>query len=1071
MPTARTRPRSGSCSRLFACLVTIPLLLAAWPAAMARAGGDNAPPQLLSLTISPASVDTSRAAVTITVQAHITDDLSGLSDGGSVGVSTITLTGPTGQQSARGYLSQSQRISGTPLDGMYLTTITLARYSQPGSWTAGVVLTDAVGNTTAFSAAQLAAAGFDSAVQQAGAGDTTAPSVVSLNVSPSSIDTSLASANITFTVHIADDLSGASVGSPSPPSQIVMQGPSGTQLVQASFGAGQRVSGSSLDGVYATTIAVPRYSEQGTWSVLSLAVNDNAGNSRTYGVTDLVGPTFAATFQQVGIGDINAPRVEQFAIAPTIVDTSTGPASVTFLARLTDNLAGVASGVADSPTQATFTSPSGTQQVTASFGLAQLTSGTNLDGWYAFQATLPYGAEDGTWMLSSARPVDSAHNAAVYDANSWTALGLAASFDVHSSGTPAAPTNVTAIAGATTDAAVVSWVPPAISGTSAITAFTVTASPGGATAVADPSATSIALSGLSTGVSYTFSVHATNSAGDGPESAPSNQLIPGGLPDVTPPQLTSLDVSPVTVQTTSGPAVINIDVGISDDASGPSDNPAPLSSISFAAPDGTPGPSVTVAANQRIAGTAQLGTYRASLTMPQGSTLGGWTVAGVTLEDAAGHSSTYTPAQLVTLGAAPTITVVAATVPDAPVNVSATAGVQSATVTWLPPANDGGNALTSYIVTAEPSGTTVTVPAGLTSATVSGLTDGAPTSFVVQAVNDVGASALSAPSNTVTPGVVDQSGPQLQAFTLTPASLTADPADQTITVSAHVVDSGTGLDPASPSSVSFVDPAGAPFASVTFDSTTLVAGDAFDGTYDATLVVPGGSASGVYTVGGIVLRDAAGNQTSFDAAALDAAGLASAFTVAPVPPPPPSVPDAPSGVVAVPGDGVATVSWVAPVNVGSSPLVSFTVTSVPDGVSVTVDASVLSASVAGLTDGTAYSFSVVATNAVGDSLASVLSDPVTPVAPVPPPPPSFPGAPTNVVVVLNGGIFTVSWTPPADDGGSPITSYVVTATPGGTSQTVDSATTSVDFATLDPTVTYSFMVVAVNANGTGPPGS
>src|SRR5947209_12342792 len=44
---------------------------------------------------------------------------------------------------------------------------------------------------------------------------------------------------------------------------------------------------------------------------------------------------------------------------------------------------------------------------------------------------------------------------------------------------------------------------------------------------------------------------------------------------------------------------------------------------------------------------------------------------------------------------------------------------------------------------------------------------------------------------------------------------------------------------------------------------------------------------------------------------------------------------------------------------------------------------------------------------------------------------SVPGAPTNVVATAGNGQASVGWSPPASTGGSPITGYTVTASPGG----------------------------------------
>jgi chitinase len=95
-------------------------------------------------------------------------------------------------------------------------------------------------------------------------------------------------------------------------------------------------------------------------------------------------------------------------------------------------------------------------------------------------------------------------------------------------------------------------------------------------------------------------------------------------------------------------------------------------------------------------------------------------------------------------------------------------------------------------------------------------------------------------------------------------------------------------------------------------------------------------------------------------------------------------------VQAVAGDAQATVTWSAPYSDGGRTLLSYRVTASPGGATLTVTAPATSAVVRGLTNGTAYTFTVVATNSAGDGPASAASAPVTPqgtvTAPPPPPP-------------------------------------------------------------------------------------
>jgi len=172
-------------------------------------------------------------------------------------------------------------------------------------------------------------------------------------------------------------------------------------------------------------------------------------------------------------------------------------------------------------------------------------------------------------------------------------------------------------------------------------------------------------------------------------------------------------------------------------------------------------------------------------------------------------------------------------------------------------------------------------------------------------------------------------------------------------------------------------------------------------------------------------------------------------------PTPATVPDPPTGVSGVAGDSSAAVSWSAPSSDGGSEITSYTVTAWGDG-SQSCTTATLSCTVTGLTNGMSYWFLVKATNARGDSVASLASAAVTPA--------TVPDPPTSVAGLVGHGYVAVSWSAPSSDGGSEITSYTVTASGGG-SQSCTTTTLSCTVTGLTNGTAYTFTVKATNALG------
>lgn len=200
----------------------------------------------------------------------------------------------------------------------------------------------------------------------------------------------------------------------------------------------------------------------------------------------------------------------------------------------------------------------------------------------------------------------------------------------------------------------------------------------------------------------------------------------------------------------------------------------------------------------------------------------------------------------------------------------------------------------------------------------------------------------------------------------------------------------------------------------------------------------------------VITYDGAGNQLGTSATRVFNKGT-----------PPPEVPGPPLNVQASPADSRAVVTWTAPVSNGGSPITGYKVFTNGGGGPSCTTTGALTCTVNNLLNGSTYTFTVQATNAVGDGPPSAPSNAVTPLA--------VPGQPTNVVATATDGQATITWVAPASSGGSPITQYTVTSNPENKTCVWTTGPLTCIVAGLVNGTAYTFTVKAKNTLGDGPP--
>ncbi|NBR24823.1 MAG: hypothetical protein EBU08_13845, partial [Micrococcales bacterium] len=360
-----------------------------------------------------------------------------------------------------------------------------------------------------------------------------------------------------------------------------------------------------------------------------------------------------------------------------------------------------------------------------------------------------------------------------------------------------------------------------------------------------------------------------------------------------------------------------------------------------------------------------------------------------------------------------TVTGSPVTIPGKPTISATEPGANSVLVRWRAPSATGGASVTGYTVVASPGGNSCSTSGSVLFCTVTGLDNGTTYAFTVTATNSAGTGSASASYNGV-----PATNPNA------PRNVTVSPTNQGIQVS---------------------------WAAPSYDGGNAVTG------YVATVRQTGDTCNtNASTLSCTFSNLVNGSTYVVDVVATNNAGKSDTASSGNVTPR--TVPSKPTQVVLTPGASTIRVTWAAPVSDGGSTITQYIATATP-GANITCTSTGTYCDLLNLTAATNYSITVVAVNAAGTGSASTAVSAM---------PFDKPGAPTSVGAAADDTQINVSWSAPTTTGGSDITGYVATATPGNLTCTAPSTATSCSIRGLTNGTRYTIKVTAINAAGYGP---
>ena len=358
-------------------------------------------------------------------------------------------------------------------------------------------------------------------------------------------------------------------------------------------------------------------------------------------------------------------------------------------------------------------------------------------------------------------------------------------------------------------------------------------------------------------------------------------------------------------------------------------------------------------------------------------------------------------------------------VPSQP-TISSIPGNGLVSLSWAAPSDNGGSPITGYKIIVKKDNQTVNtlnVDPLLTQKTVDGLSNGTQYTFYISSINIVGESSSS--STSITTNIVSPSQPTITSAT---------PGNGSVSLSWSPPDNG-----------------GSP-----------ITGYNIVVQKDNQIVKNINSSLNQKTIDGLLN----GTYYTFSVSAINIVGESSLSSI--------SVttnvvsPSQPTITSVTPGNGLVSLSWSSPSDNGGSPITGYNILVKKDNQiinTLNIESSVTQKTIDGLSNGSQYTFYILAFNNVGEGSSSSISVTTNIVSPSQP----------NTSATPGDGSVSLSWAV-LDNGGSPIIAYKILVKKDNqivNTLNVDPSLNQKTINGLSNGTLYSFYISAVNSVGEG----